>query len=61
MLAGSALSYFGLMHAYQLVPQAGVINDLRPGAAGDFALIYLVAAGILILLDLYRKKAAGKS
>jgi adenine/guanine/hypoxanthine permease len=61
MLAGSALSYFGLMHAYRLVPQAGVINNLRPGAAGDFALIYLVAAGILILLDVYRRKIAGKS
>jgi AGZA family xanthine/uracil permease-like MFS transporter len=57
MLAGSVMSYFGIMHAYRLVPGAGVVNDLRPGAANDFALMYLVAAGILILLDRYRRKA----
>ena len=56
MLAGSIMSYAGLMHAYRLVPHAGVINNLRPGAAPDFALMYLLAAGILIALQVYSKK-----
>ena len=55
MLAGSVLSYFGLMHAYKLVPDAGVINNLRPGAADSFALVYLAAAVILIALHYYER------
>lgn len=55
MLAGSLMSYFGLMHAYKLVPDAGVINNLGPGAADSFALVYLAAAVILIALHYYER------
>jgi AGZA family xanthine/uracil permease-like MFS transporter len=58
MLAGSALSYFGLMHAYRLVPGEGVINNLKPGAANSFALAYLAAAGVLMLLHFYDRKTS---
>lgn len=57
MLAGSALSYVGLMHAYRLVPGAGVISSLKPGAANGFALAYLAAASVLLLLHFYNRKA----
>jgi AGZA family xanthine/uracil permease-like MFS transporter len=45
------LSFFGVIHAYELTP-AGVQNRFGAGAAGDFALAYLVAA--LLLLALHR-------
>jgi AGZA family xanthine/uracil permease-like MFS transporter len=55
MLAGSAMAYFGLMHGYRLDQQAGVVNHLAPGAANHFALMYLVAAGVLVLLHFYNR------
>jgi adenine/guanine/hypoxanthine permease len=58
MLAGSLLSYFGLMHAYKLIPDAGVVNDLRPGAASSFALVYLAAAAVLAGLHYFERRKA---
>jgi AGZA family xanthine/uracil permease-like MFS transporter len=55
MLAGSVMAYFGLMHGYRLVPQAGVVDHLAPGAAGPYALMYLAAAGVLVLLHFYNR------
>jgi adenine/guanine/hypoxanthine permease len=61
MLAGSAMSYVGLIHAYRLVPHAGVVNHLAPGAANQFALMYLAAAGMLMLLHFYNRRRATRS
>jgi AGZA family xanthine/uracil permease-like MFS transporter len=48
------LSFFGVIHAYQLTP-AGVQNHFGVGAANDFALAYLCAALLMVALHGYRR------
>jgi AGZA family xanthine/uracil permease-like MFS transporter len=54
MAVAALLSGFGLIHAYTLTP-AGVQNRYGLGAAGDFALAYLGAALLLVLLHRYHR------
>jgi adenine/guanine/hypoxanthine permease len=54
-LCAAFMSYFGVIHAYKLVPGAGVINNLAPGAAKSFALVYLAASLVLIVLHFYNR------
>lgn len=48
------LSFFGVIHAYQLTP-AGVQNHFGVGVANDFALAYLGATLLLIALHGYNR------
>jgi len=48
------LSFFGVIHAYELTP-AGVQNKFGAGAAVDFALAYLGAALLLVVLHRYSR------
>lgn len=48
------LSFFGVIHAYQLTP-TGVQNHFGVGAANDFALTYLGAALLMVALHGYRR------
>jgi AGZA family xanthine/uracil permease-like MFS transporter len=54
-LCAAFMSYFGVIHAYKLVPGAGVINNIAPGAAKSFALMYLAASLVLIVLHFYNR------
>jgi adenine/guanine/hypoxanthine permease len=49
-LTAAGLAFFGVIHAYRMDPLAGVVNDFRPGAAASFAIVYLLASAILVLL-----------
>jgi AGZA family xanthine/uracil permease-like MFS transporter len=51
------LSFFGVIHAFELTP-AGVQNRFAPGAASDFALAYLGAAALLVVLHRYHLRHA---
>jgi hypothetical protein len=51
------LSFFGVIHAFALTP-AGVQNRFAPGAASDFALAYLGAAALLVVLHRYHLRHA---
>ncbi len=60
MLAASALSAVGLIHAYQLTP-SGVENKFAWfNAAPDFAIVYAVAAGLLFALGKSHESGASK-
>jgi len=49
--AAAALSAVGLIHAYDLTP-SGVQNKFGLAAAPDFALMYGLSAGFLVLLHM---------
>ena len=51
----SALSYFGVIHAYTLTA-SGVQNRFAFGAARSFALAYLIAALLLLALHYYNRR-----
>jgi AGZA family xanthine/uracil permease-like MFS transporter len=55
-LTAAVLAYFGVIHAYKLVPQSGVINNFGPGAAKSFAVVYLAASFVLVLLHFYEQR-----
>jgi AGZA family xanthine/uracil permease-like MFS transporter len=48
------LSFFGLIHAYELTP-VGVQNRIGVNAAGTYALAYLGTAAILLALHYYHR------
>jgi AGZA family xanthine/uracil permease-like MFS transporter len=50
--AAAVLSYFGVIHAYVLTP-AGIQNRFGFGAARAYALAYLIAALLLVILHSY--------
>jgi AGZA family xanthine/uracil permease-like MFS transporter len=54
-LAGAAMAYFGVIHAYRLVPAAGVVNNFGFGAARSFALVYFVVSCVLALLHFHNR------
>lgn len=61
MLAGAAMAFVGLIHAYTLTP-GGVANRFEFGAAPSFTLAYLLAAAVLVALHvLYRNQPAGQT
>jgi AGZA family xanthine/uracil permease-like MFS transporter len=52
--AASVMSFFGVIHAYVLTP-AGVQNKFGFGAAKAYALVYLIAALLLVALYYYNR------
>lgn len=54
MTVAALLSFFGIIHAYVLTP-AGVQNNFGFGAARAYALAYLIAALLLVLLHYYNR------
>jgi AGZA family xanthine/uracil permease-like MFS transporter len=54
-LAASALSAFGVIHAYELTP-AGVVSRFGFLAAADFAVAYLVMAGLFFFVGRLAKR-----
>jgi len=56
--AAALLSFFGFIHAYDLTP-AGVQNRFGFGAARGFALAYLIAALLMVLLHYYNRGHKG--
>jgi AGZA family xanthine/uracil permease-like MFS transporter len=57
-LAGSALSYFGLIHAWSLTP-LGLQSKLGPGSAPGFALAYLGVAVLALGLKFLARADGG--
>ncbi|MFB3077757.1 MAG: NCS2 family permease, partial [Lysobacterales bacterium] len=55
-MVAAVLSFFGLIHAYELTP-AGVQNSFGFAAAPDFALMYGLSAGLLVFFHLFRREA----
>jgi adenine/guanine/hypoxanthine permease len=55
LLAGASLSFFGVIHAYDL-SSAGVVNKLRFFAAPEFALSYFAAAIFLAACHFYNRR-----
>jgi AGZA family xanthine/uracil permease-like MFS transporter len=55
LLAGAVLSFFGLIHAYELGP-AGIANKLGMLAAPEFAASYAAAAMILLGCYFYERR-----
>lgn len=56
----SVLSFFGVIHAYVLTP-AGVQNKFGFGAAKAYALVYLIAALLLVALYYYNRGRESES
>lgn len=56
----SVLSFFGIIHAYTLTP-AGVQNKFGFGAAKAYALVYLIAALLLLALYYYNRGRESES
>jgi AGZA family xanthine/uracil permease-like MFS transporter len=54
MLAGAVLSFFGLIHAYEL-NSAGIVNKLGFFAAPEFAASYATAAAFLVGCHFYNR------
>jgi AGZA family xanthine/uracil permease-like MFS transporter len=52
--AAAMLSFFGVIHAYVLAP-SGIQNRFGLGAAKAYALAYLIAALLLVALQLYNR------
>jgi AGZA family xanthine/uracil permease-like MFS transporter len=50
----SVLSFFGFIHAYDLTP-VGVQNKFGFGASRSFALAYLIASLLLVVLHCYHR------
>lgn len=57
--AAALLSFFGLIHAYELTP-LGVQNKIGVNAAGSYALAYLGTAAILLALHYYHLGRKGE-
>lgn len=57
--AAAVLSFFGFIHAYVLTP-TGVQNNFGFGAAGAYALAYLIAALLLTALHFYHRRREGE-
>jgi len=57
--AAALLSFFGFIHAFDLSP-AGVQNRFGIGAARGFALAYLLAALLMVVLHFYNRRHAGE-
>jgi AGZA family xanthine/uracil permease-like MFS transporter len=55
MLAGAALSFFGLIHAYALNP-SGIVNKLGLLAAPEFSASYAAAALFLLACHFYKQR-----
>jgi len=55
LLAGAVLSFFGLIHAYDL-SSAGIVNKLRVFAAPQFAISYAAAALFLAGCHFYNRR-----
>jgi AGZA family xanthine/uracil permease-like MFS transporter len=56
----AVLSFFGVIHAYELTP-AGVQNSFGFGAAKGCALAYLIAALLLVALHYYNRREEQES
>lgn len=56
----AALSFFGIIHAYVLTP-AGIQNKFGFGAAKAYALAYLIAALLLVVLHYYNRGRESES
>ena len=55
LMAGAVLSFFGLIHAYDL-SSAGIVNKLRVFAAPEFAISYAAAALFLAGCHFYNRR-----
>jgi AGZA family xanthine/uracil permease-like MFS transporter len=55
LLAGAVLSFFGLIHAYDL-NSAGIVNKLGVFAAPEFAISYAAAALFLAGCHFYIRR-----
>jgi len=55
LAAGAALSFFGVIHAYELSP-SGVVNKLKIFAAPEFSVSYAVAALFLVACHFYNRR-----
>jgi adenine/guanine/hypoxanthine permease len=56
LMAGSALSFFGFIHAYTLTP-LGVNNKLGLFASPTFVVSYAAGAAFLVFCHLYAARA----
>jgi AGZA family xanthine/uracil permease-like MFS transporter len=54
-LVGAACAYLGLIHAFRITP-GGVLPLIGWGAATDYAVNYLLCAGIFMFVHIWRKK-----
>ncbi|HET9870631.1 MAG TPA: NCS2 family permease [bacterium] len=60
LFAAAGLSLVGLIHAYHLTVEGGLQNKFGVVAAPEFAFVYGLMGGLLLLLH-YRSKSGGKS
>jgi AGZA family xanthine/uracil permease-like MFS transporter len=59
LFAASGLSLVGLIHAYHLTVEEGLQNKFGLVAAPEFAVVYALVGGLLLMLH-YRSKSDGK-
>ena len=60
LFAAAGLSLVGLIHAYHLTVEGGLENKFGFVAAPEFAVVYALVGGLLLMLH-YRLKSDGKS
>jgi AGZA family xanthine/uracil permease-like MFS transporter len=58
--AAAVLSLVGLIHAYEFSPQGSVQNKFGLAAAPEFALMYGLTAGLLVVLHFVRHDLKGE-